>query len=129
MDLPYISEACAVAVPDHESKQLCGIIVRLRRGSTPLEQITLTRIRCDLSSSLAAYMLPTLLRVMKDEEELPRTFSGKPIKRQIVEDYFGTTDWFPAQTPPPMVECWGKMLGISKMEIKPWDWSAKQRAD
>lgn len=128
MDLQYISEACVVAVPDTNAKQLCGAVVRLKRGNTQTGQITLARIRSDLQSSLAPFMLPTLLRILMGEEELPRTTSGKPIKRQILEIYFGSTDGSHAKNDLPGVErCSRPMPG--EAEIKPWDWCGLQCAD
>lgn len=128
MDLHYISEACVVAVPNNNVKQLCGAIVRLKRGSTPTEQTSLARIRSDLQISLAPFMLPTLLRILKDEEQLPHTVSGKPIKRQILEDYFGSTDGAQPRVYPPGVErCEWERPAEGMM--KPWDWGGLQMAN
>ncbi|KAF4504454.1 hypothetical protein G6O67_007904 [Ophiocordyceps sinensis] len=99
MNLPRISEACVVAVPDND-------------------------IRSDLRYSLAPYKLPTLLRILKDGEDLPRTVSGKPIKRQILNLYFGSTDGAQPKTDPPGVERCGW-----EAAIKPWDFCGLQSAD
>ncbi|OBT53698.1 hypothetical protein VE04_06328 [Pseudogymnoascus sp. 24MN13] len=127
MDLPYISEACVVAVPDNDAKQLCGAVIRLERGTMPIGQITLARIRSDLQSSLAPFMLPALLRILEDKEELPRTVSGKPIKRQILMDFFGAVDGGLAENIPPRVERYNKLMTV-EAQAKPWDWCGLQRA-
>ncbi|KAM4055712.1 AMP-binding enzyme [Hirsutella rhossiliensis] len=124
-DLPYVAEACIVGVPDYAAIQLCGAVVRLR--SQVESQITLARIRCDLAASLAAYMLPTLLRVLKEDEELPRTASGKLLKRQILRDYFGNADGMPACRVPADVEQCARSRLIWEGS-KPWDGSGLQRA-
>lgn len=107
MGLPYIAEACAVAVPVDENKQLCGAVVRLKDGT----KTTLTRIRADLQADLDATMLPTVLRHLPPHEELPRTATGKPIKRQVIEDFFYDgdcgRDFFSVANPPPGVEFYG----------------------
>lgn len=130
MDLPYVAEACVVGVPHQEVRELCGAVVRLINGVTRIEQITLSRIRSDLGGSLALFMMPLVLRIIKDGEELPRTVSGKPIKRQILKNYFGTTDWFPAGDLSPGVEyCGCTMPTIDEAEAKPWDFGGLQPAD
>ncbi|KAJ6184691.1 adenylate-forming enzyme AfeA [Penicillium mononematosum] len=107
MGLPYIAEACAVAIPVEENKQLCGAVVRLKDGS----KTTLARIRADLQADLDVLMLPTVLRHLPPHEELPRTATGKPIKRQVIEDFFYDgdcgRDFFAVANPPPDVEFWG----------------------
>lgn len=110
MGLPYTAEACVVAVPVEEDKQLCGAVVRLKDG-TGVEKITLARIRADLGANLDVTMLPTVLRLLGPQEELPRTATGKPIKRQVIEDFFYAgdcgRDWFSVGNPPPGVEFCG----------------------
>ncbi|KAI0123700.1 adenylate-forming enzyme AfeA [Xylariales sp. AK1849] len=110
MELPYIHEACVVAVPIDDAKQLCGAVVRLK-GGISAEQITLARIRSDLQGTLDNPMLPTVLRLMEGDKELPRTGTGKPVRRQVIEDYFYEgycgRNWFAVDNPPPGIECYG----------------------
>jgi malonyl-CoA/methylmalonyl-CoA synthetase len=110
MGLPYTAEACVVAVPVEEEKQLCGAVVRLKLG-TGSEKITLARIRADLQADLDVTMLPTILRLLGPQEDLPRTATGKPIKYQVMEDFFYGgdcgRDWFVVDNPPPEVEFCG----------------------
>lgn len=108
--LPYIAAACVVAVPVEENKQLCGAVVRLK-DVTGAEKIALARIRADLQADLDVTMRPTVLRILGPEEELPDTATGKPIKRQVIEDFFYAgdcgRDWFSVDNPPPDVEFCG----------------------
>lgn len=110
MGLPYTAEVCVVAVPVEEEKQLCGAVVRLKLDMG-LEKITLARIRADLQADLDVTMLPTILRLLGPQEELPRTATGKPIKYQVMEDFFYAgdcgRDWFAVGNPPPGVEFCG----------------------
>ncbi|TGJ86282.1 hypothetical protein E0Z10_g2479 [Xylaria hypoxylon] len=108
--LPYIAAACVVAVPVEEKKQLCGAVVRLK-DVAGVKKVTLARIRADLPADLDVTMQPTVLRILGPEEELPDTATGKPIKRQVIEDFFYAgdcgRDWFSVDNPPPDVEFYG----------------------
>ncbi|KAI8945865.1 adenylate-forming enzyme AfeA [Xylaria longipes] len=110
--LPYVAAACVVAVPVEESKQLCGAVIRLKDVN---ENINLARIRADLEGDLDVSMRPTVLRILDAEEELPDTATGKPIKRQVIEDFFYAgdcgRDFFSVHNPPPDVE----FLGMSAL--------------
>lgn len=129
MDLPYISEACIVAVPDKNFKHLCGAVVRLKPiGIPPTEQINLSLIRSDLEDSLATCMLPALLRILTDEEELPCTATGKLIKKEILKIYFGSTDGAQVDSYPPGIErC--ELPKPGEQMAKPWDWGGLQCED
>lgn len=126
--MPYVSEACVVGVPDHEAKELCGALIRLKHG-VPKEEISLARVRADLSETLPAYMRPYLLRVMNDGEEVPHTVSLKPIKREILKQFFGITDYWSVEDPTPGVESLGNQPLQLEAETKPWDWCGLQRSE
>lgn len=126
--LPYVSEACVLSLPDHESRELCAAIVRVARADNALtEQIDLARIRSDLMESLPSYMLPAALRILQADEQIPRTVSGKAVKRAIRKDFFATTDWWPHNNPPSEVEYYGNIPQIDQSSFRPWDWSGVQR--
>ncbi|KAH7128998.1 hypothetical protein EDB81DRAFT_808572 [Dactylonectria macrodidyma] len=131
LELPYIAEACAVAVPHKEALQLCGAVIRLRKNcAVPSETITLSKIRSDLRANLPQYMLPILLRILKDGEDFSRTVSGKFIKPKVLKESFGTTEWFLVNDLPTGVEyCGSTVPMIIEAETKPWDWSGIQCAD
>lgn len=128
-DLPYIADAYIIGVPDHEAKELCGAVIRLSKDASPPAEVTLSRIRSDLSETLPTYMLPMLLRIMDDEEEVPRTVSQKPIKKKILEQFFGVTDYWSFDSPTPRVESWGNAPEQVEAKTRPWDWCGLQRAD
>lgn len=130
LDLPYISEASVIAIPDHEAKELCAAAIRLDvTSSVPASEISLARIRSDLMQSLSMYMLPAILRILKDGEEIPRNISGKVVKAAVRRELFATTDWWPHSNPPAEVEYWGNMPPIFEAATRPWDWCGVQRAD
>lgn len=81
-------------------------------------------IRSDLEGSLPTYMMPTLLKVLKDEEELPCTVIGKPEKKEILRIYFGSENGVQVEDYPPEVEsCPIPKPGEA---TKPWDWDGRQ---
>jgi len=127
MSLPYIADACVLGVPYHEARQLCGAVVRLQSNATQRE-VNLASIRAELAGDMPAYMLPAVLRILKEGEQLPRTHSGKPVKKQILSELLGTTDSFPAEDLPDGVEYFGSMPVIDAKTAKPWDWAGMQRA-
>lgn len=108
--LPYIHDACVVAVPVAEKKQLCGAVITVKADTRP-EEITLARVRADLDGLLDVAMRPVVLRHLDPEEELPRTATGKPMKRQVIEDFFYDgdcgRDFFSLNNPPRSVEFHG----------------------
>lgn len=90
MDLPYVADGCIVGVPQDAHMELCGAVVRLRQETR--SPIRLTQIRSDLAPSLAPYMMPTLLRILVEGEELPRNASAKVMRSQVLKEYFGKED-------------------------------------
>lgn len=131
MGLHYVADACVLGVPYHEARQLCGAVIRLRtngRDLFPQSHVDLARIRADLEGVLAAYMLPVVLRILQDGEQLPRTDSGKPIKKRILAELLGTTEWFPAENLPEGVEYCGCNPVVDEGKTRPWDWGGMQCA-
>lgn len=117
MGLPYVAEACVVAVPVAEQKQLCGAIIRVKDGTSSSERITLARVRRDLQASLDVTSLPSLFRILGPQEGLPRTATGKPIKYQVMEDFFYGgdcgRDWVAVDKLPASVEFYGMPVAVT----------------
>lgn len=109
MALGYFEEATVVAVPVSESVQLCGAVVRPKEAQRA--EVSLGRVRSDLEGKLDGEKRPVAMRILKQDEELPMTATGKPVKRQVIEDFFYDgdcgRDWFTPETPPPNVQCEG----------------------
>ncbi|KAH6843247.1 hypothetical protein B0I37DRAFT_330943 [Chaetomium sp. MPI-CAGE-AT-0009] len=127
MELPYVADACVLGVPYHEARQLCGAVIQLRHDDTQ-RAVNLASIRADLAGVLPAYMLPVVLRVLGDGEQLPRTHSGKPVKKKILSELLGCTEWFPADSLPERVEYCGSWPVIDEKTARPWDLGGMQRA-
>ncbi|EEQ30582.1 acyl-CoA synthetases/AMP-acid ligases II [Microsporum canis CBS 113480] len=87
-------------------------------GDGTIEQ-SLRFLRTSLATKLPAFMLPTVLRILQEGEELPRTVSNKVIKAKVIEQYFPLADsWkFPAE-----VELWRHDVSDNGRPRKPWDW-------
>ncbi|KAH8200302.1 hypothetical protein TruAng_005518 [Truncatella angustata] len=116
MGLPYTAEVCVVAVPVEEKKQLCGAVIRIKDG-LGLDKITLAQIRADIQADLDVTELPAILRLLEPGEDLPRTATGKPIKYQVMEDFFYAgdcgRDWFAVDSPPSDVEFCGMPVTVT----------------
>lgn len=121
--MPYLTEGYIVAVPDHESNQLCGALVRAPKDSKNNEEITLAKIRRDLSKHHPTYMLPVLLRLLKDGEEVPLTVSQKPVRKEMVKQYFLSDDYWSVEAPTPGVECWDRGIKERDHTGTAWDWA------
>ncbi|KAI1978077.1 hypothetical protein LOZ53_001486 [Ophidiomyces ophidiicola] len=99
MNLPYISEAHILPVLDHEASGVVAALVRPRKRKTTgeeYERITLQKIREDLAAAkMSWYKLPTLLRVLQDDEEVPMTASDKILKQESLRKYFQISGYMP----------------------------------
>lgn len=100
--------------------------MRLRNGTA---RIDLKDVRRDLALSLATYKLPTVLRILRDGEEIPRTVAGKPIKPGLMQRFFNVKDFLPANYAADGVECWRSTDEQLSHETRPWDWCGMQRND
>ncbi|KAL2017442.1 hypothetical protein VTK56DRAFT_2098 [Thermocarpiscus australiensis] len=86
VDPPYVPDPYILGVPYHEAPSSTALSsdAIARKGG-----LDLAKIRADLHGVVAAYMLPVVLRVLKEGEQLPRTDSRKPIERQILSKFWG----------------------------------------
>jgi malonyl-CoA/methylmalonyl-CoA synthetase len=78
LGLPYVSEVAVLGVDDEEFGQRVGAVISLKPSATSL---TINQLRAELRTELAAYKLPTLLRVVR--EELPKGGTGKVQKKLL----------------------------------------------
>lgn len=137
MKLPYISNACVLGVPYPRTTQLCGALIQLRPSDMPAESINLKSIRFALRDMLPVYMQPFVLRILKEDEVLPCTPSGKFVKKKILADYFGGGGWDSAHSQPPAVEIWDSIPSVENWGCTPgmegtykaWDWGGLQHAN
>lgn len=116
--LPYIAEGYIMPVADPQCDTRVAALVRLRDC---FHRVDLSTIRGDLSRDLPAYQLPTVLRVLRDGETVPRTWSDKTASKQAVRMFFPQDD---------EERLYGEAIevmdvsGFMKMETKkPWDLS------
>ncbi|KAF2093314.1 adenylate-forming enzyme AfeA [Rhizodiscina lignyota] len=108
MELPYVSDACVVGVPNTRVRELCAVVLKPNIANMPNDGIiNLAKIRSDLAAAnMSDYMLPLVLRVLKPEEELPRTLSGKLVRKRVFADYFGDAQGKTAVDAPHGIEIW-----------------------
>ncbi|KJK61671.1 AMP-binding enzyme [Aspergillus parasiticus SU-1] len=84
--LPYISEAHVLPVADPRTGSRVAALVRCREEH--MSNLTLHSLREDLCSYLPLVQLPTVLRVLYEGEEVPRTVSDKMIRGEAKQMFF-----------------------------------------
>lgn len=121
MELPFISEACIVSIPDKEASTRVAALIRFHQDFSSGNLIT---VRKHLSEKLLHYKLPTALRVLRNGEEIPLTVSGKVIRKKVAETYFPLTEYCQL---PADVEIWD-IRGEQKNDgsQRAWDWAGLQ---
>ncbi|CAG8932827.1 unnamed protein product [Penicillium salamii] len=89
-ELPYIGEAYVLCIPDLQYGQRVGCLVRCRNKTSDLDsrEISLERLRGDLSDALSVYKLPSILRVLEADAKLPTSPQGKLARSQTIKMYF-----------------------------------------
>ncbi|KAJ9605859.1 hypothetical protein H2200_009708 [Cladophialophora chaetospira] len=105
--MQYVNEVAIVGVEDEEFGQRVGAIVGVKSDASAKE-VTIERLRKDLRSELAAYKLPTLLRVV--EGELPKGGTGKIQKKVLGPEMF-PADWRDRKK----VQYWESKKGQAKL--------------
>ncbi|KAF7719779.1 Uncharacterized protein PECH_006882 [Penicillium ucsense] len=93
LGLPYVAEVMVVGVPDEEFGQRVAATVSLKKesgggssSSRTRTELTLQELRHDLRTKLAAYKMPTILRLV--EGELPKSGTAKVQKKILGPAYF-----------------------------------------
>ncbi len=83
LEHPAIAEACVVGIGDREWGEIVAAVIVIKAQLLP-EEVTLEEIRrfCQ-RKSLARYKLPKLIYI---KESLPKSASGKLLRRQISEE-------------------------------------------
>ncbi|KAJ5175405.1 uncharacterized protein N7482_001282 [Penicillium canariense] len=126
LELPFIREGCILGAPDPNNGTRLAALVRFTRPNTISVcactnelQPSLRSLRESLAVDLPVYMLPTALRVLGDEEEIPRTASHKVIRSKAIEQYFQLTD---SGEIVESAELWDLDTNESLGPRKIWDW-------
>lgn len=131
LQLPFISEGCILPVSDTESGERVAALVRFRAPEQPHTmagtnesqtpgKTHLQTLRSHLATALPIFMLPTVLRILRDGEEIPRTVSLKVIRRKAAELYFPlSVSW----ELPTDVEVWDVVKSLDGPPLKAWDWA------
>lgn len=116
--LPYISQACVLAVPvtnNIYTEHRVGVVIRTSPlcrartdGSCCECNITLEKLRNDLSADIPFHMLPTAMHILQPGEEIPRTVSDKFKRKDAVGEFFAVGSLKLS----PRVEEWDKQCQI-----------------
>ncbi|KAJ5140641.1 NRPS-like protein biosynthetic cluster [Penicillium atrosanguineum] len=90
--LPYVAEGYILPVADPQCDTRTAALVRFHASNNCLDnkKIDLHTLRCDLAmnSRIPAYQLPTVLRILKEHESVPRTWSDKTAMAKAVQAFF-----------------------------------------
>ncbi|KAE8152784.1 hypothetical protein BDV25DRAFT_170018 [Aspergillus avenaceus] len=116
LELPYISEAYVVPTTLNYQRQI-AVLVRPTITKSP---VRLLQIRSDLQDKIQRYKLPTLMRILRDDEQIPSTISGKPMRKKIEEQYFSLPEDDPL---PADVQLCNPCVGMAETSRKAWDWA------
>ncbi|KAB8274701.1 hypothetical protein BDV30DRAFT_225619 [Aspergillus minisclerotigenes] len=127
LELPFIHEGCILGAPEPDNGTRVAALVRFKspRASSACatcangSQPSLQLLRESLAADLPVYMLPTALRVLGEDEEIPRTASHKVIRSKAIEQYFPLTDSGEIAEP---VELWDLGKSEPSGPRKIWEW-------
>ncbi|KAJ5408557.1 NRPS-like protein biosynthetic cluster [Penicillium cosmopolitanum] len=90
-ELPWVREGYILSMPDERCGYRAAALIRLIKDpNADLQPATfdLPNLRAQLTDKIAAFMLPTALRFLQEEETVPRTISGKIIRRDAARQFF-----------------------------------------
>lgn len=137
-ELPYLAEAYVVAVPDMEILHRVAVIARLNPSFKEEEANSLGpdgkptsnmlfKVRQDLTElKVAQYKLPTLLRVLKDDDVIPRTTTDKVIRKKVIQIFFPQSADCKVEDLPKEVLVWDLKNDKNAESTGLWDWAAAQ---
>ncbi|KAM5486029.1 hypothetical protein McanCB56680_001722 [Microsporum canis] len=136
-ELPYISEASVVAVPDMEVLNRVAVVARIKpsfqgestngtdQGGMPTDM--LFKIRRNLTElNVALYKLPTLLRILQDDEIIPRTTTDKVIRKKVIQAFFPQSADCKVEDLPKEVLVWDLKNDKEADSTGLWDWAASR---
>ncbi|KAJ5770375.1 NRPS-like protein biosynthetic cluster [Penicillium nucicola] len=124
-DLPDVREGYILAMPDQHCGYRAAALIRPvknadidhRAASFDLPHLHEQMV----ADKIPAFMLPTALRLLQDEETVPRTVSGKIIRRDAVKQFFPMDD---DGRCPAAVQVWLARPSVCKESMKQaWDWA------
>jgi acyl-CoA synthetase (AMP-forming)/AMP-acid ligase II len=112
-----VVEAYVVPIPDENYGYRVGVLIHF--DSEKASQVLgMQYIRSQLSDKVPMFMIPTALRVLAAGDTVPRTASGKLIRKAAAEKYFLRTDG-PGLADD--VQVW--ILKAEELQArKAWDW-------
>lgn len=122
---PLISRSIVVGVSDPTINQQVAALLVPRNMSTsqkssPTLSLETLRKWLALDRGLSMYKMPTLLRIVGPNEDVPLTVTDKPIKGTIRDSFFNETEIASGK-----VEAWDLAV-IEEFGQRPFDWAGIQ---
>ncbi|CAG8932828.1 unnamed protein product [Penicillium salamii] len=116
-EVPAVVEAFVVPVPDENFGFRVGVLIHFDSKKAD-QTLCLQYIRSQLSENVPMFMMPTALRALGPDDTVPRTPSGKLIRKAAAEKYFLRTE-SPGISDD--VEVW--IIKAEELQArKAWDW-------
>ncbi|KAJ5578641.1 NRPS-like protein biosynthetic cluster [Penicillium hispanicum] len=123
ISLPYIEDAYVLSIPDAEIRSRVGALLKVKGDEKQRSSISLHKLRTDLAVNLATYKLPTVLRILTDDEQLPMTASNRLKIPDALKLYFPQTVNERVQDLPVQVEVCDFTEGACDRPARQWEWS------
>lgn len=117
--LLYISKAHVLPVADPRTGSRVAALVRCREEHK--SNLTLQSLREDLCSYLPLVQLPTVLRILCEGEEVPRTISDKVIRGEAKQMFFTQKAYPSSGDLPTQVQFCDIKLNTDLRPRKMWD--------
>lgn len=123
LSLPYIEDAYVLSIPDAEIRSRVGALLKVKGGEKQKSSISLHKIRTDLAVNLATYKLPTVLRILTDDEQFPMTTSNRLKIQDALKIYFPQTANESVKDFPVEVEVCDFTQEVLDRPARQWEWS------
>lgn len=112
-----------LSIPDSEIRSRVGVLLKLKTAKGQRKTISLRQLRADLSETLVMYKLPTVLRILTEEEQFPMTASNRLKIQDALKLYFPQSANESIKDLPAEVEVCDYTEGISDKPARQWEWS------
>ncbi|KAJ5835714.1 NRPS-like protein biosynthetic cluster [Penicillium robsamsonii] len=126
-DLPGVKEGHILAMPDERCGYRVAALVQLGTGGDAETQpatLDLPSLRTQLVEKVPTFMLPTAFRLLQADETIPRTVSGKIIRRDATKQFFPVGE--DGLCSAPDVQLWlaqPSMCQTNGARARAWDWA------
>ncbi|KAJ5513406.1 NRPS-like protein biosynthetic cluster [Penicillium fimorum] len=126
-DLSGVKEGHILAMPDERCGYRVAALVQLGTdgdAETQPASLDLPSLRTQLEEKVPAFMIPTAFRLLQADETIPRTVSGKIIRRDAAKKFFPVGE--DGLCSAPDVQLWlarPSMCQTNGAKPRAWDWA------